>query len=561
MPPAKHIIATSREVLGVGGEALLLVTPLSCPDPDADPTARALADCDAVALFVQCARAALPDFSVTAKNAAAVARICARLDGLPLALALAAARLRVLSVEQIADGLADKFMLSHGRRGAPARQQSLTGCIDWSYHLCTEAEQQLWEQLSVFAGSFDVPGAHHVSADDPAAAGDRPARQFLDLLCALVDKSILIRSEDNEAVRFRLLDTLRDYGRTHLTDSEYHALRRRHANHYEQLLDRAAAEWLGPQQVSWLQRLTWELPNIREVLQFNLADSPSRALPMLPMMIRVWIPRGMLSEARHWLDIVLNATPPEPTPERVHALYAAAEIAAFQGDLSAARIWIAEAREHLAQEGIDDPLAHGRIDYVDGRAAMLAGDLRRAYGYFRHAMAVTDDYQIQVLSMGFIGWFLLVAGDVGKAMEWFERALALGESRGEVVHRTWMVMSVGFSCWRQGEVQRAAQLLRQCVQFCQLTNDKWTGANCLEVFGWFAEAHQNPRRAALLMAAAAAVNRATGASSLLVADTGLHKAFEHRVRAALGAAEFEAAISTGGSLSFEEAAALALSEP
>jgi serine/threonine-protein kinase PknK len=556
--PQLHIVATSREILDIGGEALLALTPLSCPDPDADPTLRTLAGYDAVELFIQRARAAVPNFTLTADKAAAVARICARLDGLPLALELAAARLRALSVEQIADGLAENHtLLARGRRGAATRLQSLTGCIDWSYQLCSQAEQQLWQQLSVFAGSFDLPAARHVSTDDPSVTGDRHAGQYLDLLSALVDKSIVIRTEDQGAVRFRLLDTLRDYGRTHLTDTAHHALRRRHATHYEHLLDHASAEWLGPQQVSWLQRLTWELPNIREVLQFNLADFPARALPMAPMMIRIWIPRGMLSEARRWLDLVLSATPPHPTPQRIHALYAAAEIAAFQGDLAAAQIWIAEARQHLSVV-IDDPLAHGRIDYVDGHAAMLAGELARAQDCFQRAIAITDDYQVQVVSMGFIGWIHQNSRAADEAMKWFEQALALGESLGEVLHRTSSLLSVGVGCWRRGELQRAEQLLQECLQLCQLTRDKGTGANCLEAFAWFAESHQDPRRAAVLMAAASTVSRTTGV--FLFGATRLHRECERRSREALGAAEFDTAWSKGESLSFDEAAAIALSE-
>ena len=558
--PQLQIVATSREILDVDGEAVLALTPLSCPDPDAAPTLRALAGYDAVALFVERARAAVPNFTFTAVNAAAVARICARLDGLPLALELAAARLRALSVEQIADGLADTHaLLAHGRRGAPTRQQSLTGCIDWSYHLCTQAEQQLWQQLSVFAGSFDLPAAQHVSTDDPTATADLHAGQCLDLLCALVDKSVLIRTEDQGAVRFRLLDTLRDYGRAQLTDIAYHALRRRHATHYEQLLDRASAEWLGPHQISWLQRLTWEMPNFREVLQFNLADSPARTLPMTPGMLRIWIPRGMLSEARRWLDLILTATSPQPTPQRIHALYVAAEVAALQGDLPAARIWIAEARQHLS-EVTDDPLAHGRIDYVDGHVAVLAGELARAHECFQRAVAITDDYQVQVLSMNYLGWFLQFSGDVDQAMTWFEQALALGEARGEVVHRTQSLLSVGVGCWRRGELQRAERLLKECLHLCQRTNDKWTGANCLEVFAWFAESHQDPRRAAFLMAAASAVNRATGASSILVGGTRFHRECERRTREALGVVEFDTAWSKGDSVSFDEAVSVALSE-
>ncbi len=159
--PAVHIVATSREVLAVGGEAVLALSPLACPSPTDDPSLGGLAAYGAVALFMQCARAAVPEFELTEHNAAAVTGICARLDGLPLAIELAAARLRAMSVEQVSEGLCDSFaLLSRGHCNAPTRQQSLACCIDWSYELCTKNEQQVWARLSVFAGSFELrPGA------------------------------------------------------------------------------------------------------------------------------------------------------------------------------------------------------------------------------------------------------------------------------------------------------------------------------------------------------------------------------------------------------------------
>ena len=196
-----------------------------------------------------------------------MARICARLDGLPLAIELAAARLRAMSAEQIADELADRYtLLSRGRRGALTRRQSLAACVEWSYDLCSPPEQQLWCRLSVLAGSFDLPTARDI------CGADMPAQEFLDLLCTLVDKSILIRTEDDGAARFRLLETLRDYGSGRLTDSEYTHWGERHASWYHQLLTHAEHEWFGPQQLPWIQRLTREMPNIREALQFILAE-------------------------------------------------------------------------------------------------------------------------------------------------------------------------------------------------------------------------------------------------------------------------------------------------
>ena len=196
-------------------------------------------------LFVERARAAVPGFSLTEDNAAAVALICSRLDGLPLAIEMAAARMRAMSAEEIADGLSDRYrLLSRGRRSAPARQQTLTGCIEWSYGLCTQAEQKLWCRLSVFAGSFEAQAAGDVCGEDLTTL------ECLDLLASLVDKSILIRAEHGGAVRFRL--TVREYGRARRAQDDYVLLCRRHTAWYQNLFNEAAANGLAPNNCSGL---------------------------------------------------------------------------------------------------------------------------------------------------------------------------------------------------------------------------------------------------------------------------------------------------------------------
>ncbi len=239
--PQVQILATSREVLDIDGESVLRLSPLSCPALDDNPTMRTLGGYEAVQLFVQRARAAVPGFELDDRNAAAIARCCARLDGLPLAIELAAARLRAMSAEQIAEELADRFaLLSNSRRGAITRRQSLAACVEWSYELCTHPEQQLWCRLSVLAESFDLPTARGICGQDI------PAHEFLDLLCAQVDKSILIRTEDNGVVFFRLLETLRDYGKSRISETEHTRLAQRHARWYHQLLPTPRPNGLAP---------------------------------------------------------------------------------------------------------------------------------------------------------------------------------------------------------------------------------------------------------------------------------------------------------------------------
>lgn len=289
--PRLQILATSREVLAVGGEAVLALPPLVCPGRDDESSVRDPAGNDAIALFVRCASAAAPAFELTEHNAAAVAYLCARLDGLPLAIEQAAAQLPVMSVEQIGDALRDSYALPSLGCNTPTRQRSLNASIEWSYHLCSEREQQLWARLSVFADSFDLSAAEYVNGRQ------LPAGQFLDLLCALVDKSILIRAEHDGGVRFRLLHTLRHYGRSRTPAAERMRLGRRHASWYHQLLCDAEAQRLGPQPALSMQRLERELPNIREALRFNLQDRPGIAEDMAAALRRFAVFDAMPDES------------------------------------------------------------------------------------------------------------------------------------------------------------------------------------------------------------------------------------------------------------------------
>src|SRR5829696_8030096 len=327
--PQVRILATSREALAIGGESVLRLAPLAVPEADQDPTISGMPGYDAVALFAERAVAAVPGFELTENNKATVAKICSRLDGLPLAIELAAARLRAMSPEQILERLVDRYaLLTRGSRGAPPRQQTLGWSVGWSYDLCTPAEQQLWGRLSVFAGSFKIEAAEDI------CGGDVGPEDVDDLLTALVDKSILIRAESTGPVSFRLLETLRDYGREKIkATSEYPELRRRHLDWYQRLARDAADEWFSARQIEWIKRLDQEMPNLREAVEFSMANSPEAAAGMAAELSPFWIAHGLVGEGRRWLDQALARTPPEPTYERVEAIYYASVLASLQGDV------------------------------------------------------------------------------------------------------------------------------------------------------------------------------------------------------------------------------------
>ena len=251
--PGLRVLATSRESLTIDGEMVLPVPPLAAPDPGQQLTPAQLGLVPAVRLFAERAAQVVPGFAVTEANMAAVAGICLRLEGLPLALELAAARLPVLSAEQVDARLGDRLgLLTRGSRTNPARQQTLRASIGWSYELCSRAERRLWARLSVFAGGFELDAAEGICADHRLAAGD-----MLELLAALADKSILTAAHGKGVARYRLPEALREFGRERLEESgEGTALRRRHRDWHEQLARRADTRWLSPQMTDWTARLS-----------------------------------------------------------------------------------------------------------------------------------------------------------------------------------------------------------------------------------------------------------------------------------------------------------------
>ncbi len=302
--PDLQILATSREPLRVVGEAVLPVPPMAAPAPDRSGGVAGLSRYDAVALFTERAVAAVPDFALTEENHRAVAALCHRLDGLPLAIELAAGRLRSLSPAQILSRLDDRYgLLTGGERGRPDRQQTLRASIEWSYQLCTPAEQRLWARLCVFAGSFEL------DAVEAVCTGDFAGEEIVDLVSGLVDKSIVVRHEGGTVARYRLLESIREFGLERLTEAgDGPALRMRHLQWCAALVHTAKAEWISERQVYWLARLAAESANMRSALDFCLNE---RGDPDAVMEIVVGIPlgylwaRGKFREARHRLDEAL----------------------------------------------------------------------------------------------------------------------------------------------------------------------------------------------------------------------------------------------------------------
>ncbi len=552
--PDLRITTTSRERLGVDGESELRLSPLAVPDADSVPTLGGVPEHDAAALFTQRAASAVPGFTLTDENKATVARICHQLDGLPLAIELAAARLRAMSLEQISDRLSDRYaLLTRGSRGAPNRQQTLRWSVGWSYDLCSPDEQQLWSRLSVFAGSFDLEAAEDI------CGGEWSADEFLDLLSSLVDKSILNRTETQGAVRFRLIDTLRDFGREQIRQAgAYVDLCRRHLDWYRRLANETATEWFGPRQIDWIERVGREMPNLREALEFGLQHSPETAVEIAAAIHPVWTARGMLSEGRRWLDRALATAVAEPGREWVMALYGAAAISGLQGDTSAEAARVTAMGALVEQ--MTDPVARGLFAIADGFKSLLTDKFDRACTCLEAGLDAGDDPMVRLLAMCLLGWAHEFRGETQAAARWVERALAFAESRGESVYRSWVMWTAGIIQLRHGEIDRAAETLSESLRLTHRLNDPRNVATCLEGLAWIAGVRHNPQLAVTLMAAAESLGVAVGTGSTVVfpALLGHHEDCERRAREALSKEEFEAARQKGRSLDFDEAVAYGL---
>jgi predicted ATPase/DNA-binding CsgD family transcriptional regulator len=558
--PDLRILATSREPLMISGEATLPVPPLSVPHTGHGHAPAKLDRYEAVALFTERSATVLPTFAVTADNADAVAAICQRLDGLPLAVELAAARLRVLSPAQILDRLTDRFhLLTGGSRTGPSRQKTLRACIDWSFDLCTAAERLLWARLTVFAGGFELDAVEEVCAGDGIAPEDT-----WDIVSSLVDKSIVLREGTGPTVRYRLLEAIREYGSEALRAADEEAVfRRRHRDWVDRMVSRAEADLLSSAMVEWWARLDRELPNIRAALEFCLAE-PGKAEAGLRMVLALhahWT-RRRLTEGRQWIDRMLARQPGPPTSTWARALYDAVLLACFQGDLPAAAALADRARE-LADE-LGDERSRAFMLHAAAHVAMFSADAPRAVECYEQVLDLhrAADDQVRLLE-ALIGLSIGsgLSGDGARVVACNQEMLAITEPRGELKYRSYALWGIGFAMWRQGELEQAAELLQQSLRFKLLVDDALSASFCIDVLGWVAASAHDYTRAAHLMGCAEAL--ALIALSPLEVQPEMrqfHDDCVRRSREALGDHRYEATFRVGAKQTFAEAVAYAVGD-
>jgi predicted ATPase/DNA-binding CsgD family transcriptional regulator len=556
--PELQILATSREPLTILGEVLYLVPPLSAPDPWRPVPLPDMPRYDAVRLFAERAVNVAPGFQLTEANKTAVADICHLLDGLPLAIELAAARLRVLAPDQIRDRLADRLaVLTRGPRSAAARQQTLRACVDWSYTLCTQAERHLWARLSVFAGGFEL-GA----AEDVCDSGGLAAEDLFELIASLIDKSILVRDGQGDAARYRMLETLRDYGAERLAElAETDQIQRRHRDHFATLAERAEAAWTGPDQLRWSQTLNREHANIQAAIEYCLRQ-PTEVAAGQELAARLWffwIACGHLREGRYYLDRAL-ARGGEGHPRR-WALWACAFVAGSQGDLEVAEALV----EQCGAEAT--ATADSQLDtYATETQAMILairGDLDAAVArmlqclaYYR-SLDTVDAGLLRTLPM--LGVTLVMRGEFDAALELALECQQLCERLGERWQRSYVDHFVGLALHGKQDPARAVEHFAAAIETKHQVHDIVGLLMCIEpLAGATADLGDGPRTATLLGAAEQlrqAFGLSSSGSSLHSAE---HRRAEQRARELLTTAKYERAFTDGQAMNLDETVAYAL---
>jgi len=428
--PYMRILVTSRESLGIAGELIYRVPSLALPNPWHIQKPEDLMRYESARLLVERATLNQPEFVLTQSNAPAIVQVCHRLDGIPLAIELAAARVRVLTVEQIAERLNDRFrLLTGGSRTVLSRHRTLRAAMDWSYDLLPQKERTILHRLSVFAGGCTLDAAEIVCSGKSIQG-----HEVLDLLAQLADKSLVVVETQSGEARYRLLETVRQYGRDRLEETEEAAdVRRRHLDWYLGLAERAEPELRGPAQGIWLKRLETEHDNLRAALEWTKVetDCAEAGLRLAGALYRFWFLHGHWSEGRGWLEGALSATNDPAVPALPKALRGAAQLAWRQGDDGRATA--------LAEKGLAVSRELGDREEIAWHhlalgTAVLQSDTGRAKALFENSLALSgelgDKWRVS-MALAQLGFVARYEGDYEQAAAHYEKSHALSREVGD----------------------------------------------------------------------------------------------------------------------------------
>ncbi len=517
-----HLLVTSREGLRVRGEHEYPVPPLALPNLTDLPSLEALSQYAAVELFIQRAQAIKPDFHITTETAPAVAEICHRLDGLPLAIELAAARVKLLSPRAMLARLEHRLeFLTGGARDLPERHQTLRNAIAWSYDLLNENEQTLFRRLSVFVGGCTLDAAEAVAVDtrDRERGSEQARGSVLDQLSSLLDKSLLREVEGaNGEPRFVMLELLREFGVEQLELSgESEAIRHRHATFFLALAEQAEARLESAEQVQWMNHLEQEHDNLRAALEWSkVADGAGElCLRLAGALGLFWEARGYFSEGRERLSgILLTEAAQARTAARAKLLARAAELAYRQSDypatISLAGESLAICREIGDKQGISSALIKL------GNAATEAGDYATARGFLEEALTIWRDLEDKhgtARALISLGWATLRPGDYHLANARLEEALALSRELGDTRSIGFELSGLGEVALRQGDYARATRLVEESLELRRQIGHKWGVGVSLGTLGWVAMREGDWNRAVARLGESLEVRREIGDKS------------------------------------------------
>ncbi len=561
--PEIHLLATSREALGIPGETAWRVPSLSLPEPSQAAAAARLREYEAIQLFEARAQASRPDFHVTPANAEAVVQVCRRLDGIPLAIELAAARLNVLTAEQLAAKLDDRFrLLTGGSRSALPRQQTLRAAMDWSYELLSEPERVLLRRLSVFAGGCTLDAAEAVCFTDLIGSAD-----ILDLLGRLVDKSLVFVDEQDGEARYRLLETVRQYARDRLVDSGDAAeARRRHRDWYLALVEGASPP--GSDQrtmlaVAWLDRLEREHDNLRAALEWSAGepDGAAAEIRLAAPLWRLWHVRGYFAEGRRWLEHALARSGDLPPDARRTAMHGAALLAWRQSDYGRATALASaaldESRAAGDKIGMADALVHLGLVALRGEEDFPAATTLLEEGLVLAKEA--GDRWRTAMNLAQLSAVARYRGSYDVAIARAEEARDILEAMGSREMFPYILRLLGHALVARGDLDQAAERYSESLGRFQHRRygPTWSVAECIEGMGAIALARGQAERAARLLAVADHFRQTRGYP---------RRSFDNRryaeqiaaVRTALGDATFASASADGRKMTLEEAVDYAL---
>jgi predicted ATPase/DNA-binding CsgD family transcriptional regulator len=555
--PDVHVLATSRQALGVAGEVRMVVPPMSLPAEAEETSVPHLLGCDAVWLLTERAAAVSPGFTVNAANAGQVLTLCRKLDGIPLALELAAVRLGSLSLEQLNQGLASELsILGAANRGAEARQQTLEETIGWSYGLLGDQERLLWARLSVFAGGFEEDAATEVCSDSRI-----PDDQIASLLGALVDKSILKRQlKGSGPPRYWLLETMRQYGLERLNEAGEQAATPK--RHFDWIcgLARLAGAW-DDRQPETFTRVSNEQDNLWAALDYcaRQPDELPAAAAAAQHLMAFWACRGPFGDVRRMLTRLAELAPEDSLP-RARLLWVAAVMAASQNDYGACPA--------LSEESLRIGTAVRDVEVVAWSLVMAAmprwvgGDLAGALQQFESALSLARLMRLEQAELNILNTLCGIwtaAGDLDRAVEAGEQGLVMSKASGELWVRGFTLNFLAQATWLRGDRPRADALAREAVACKHAIDDRNGLTIALGTLAWMAAECGQPERAATLVGSA---QRVCDESSLTLLDLfrEQHERSVSLITRAIGQKAYDAAFARGSAMTIGEGVAFAVAD-